>query len=391
MSVELNTLITKVSDMDITLIAGEKGLSNPVSWVHMVETREATAFLKGGEIAFATGIGLNNGLTLLELIENTYIHKASGIILNTGPFLENISDDIIQFGNEHDFPIFTVPWKIHIAEIMRIFSYTIIKKGQKALQVAAAFKNALFFPKQEELYSVALTQNGFMPSWSYCACIIKAFDKDLNPLSPTRLENMSLSLEHYLSHDKFEHFAVFLNENNIVIVLGDYSEQEYIRAKECFLDYFSRYTDKSEIKYLGMGRLTKSVRCLYKSYNQAEAIARLHLHGKVDPSLVAYSDMGAYRLLMGIEDQDIITDYYNKTIRPLAKYDEKNNTNLCDILRVYLNKDGSVMETAKVFFVHRNTINYKLNKIAEILNVNLTSFDTRFQITLAFMLQDMLS
>lgn len=391
MSVELNTLISKVSNMDITLIAGKNGLGNLVNWVHMVETREATTFLNGGEIAFSTGIGLNNGLSLLELIENTYIHKAAGIILNIGPFLENISDEVIKFGNDHDFPIFTVPWKIHIAEIMRIFSYTIIKKSQKDLQIAAAFKNAIFFPKQEELYSVALTQNGFLPSWSYSACIIKILDKDGNFMSATKLENTAMSLEHYLQHDKFENFAVFVNENDIVTILGNYSEEECIRVKEAFLKYFSGYTDKSESKYLGIGRLTKSVRCLYKSYNQAASIAKLHLSGKINQALVAYSDMGAYRLLMGIEDQDIITDYYDKTIRPLIEYDEQNNSNLCDILRVYLDNNGSVKDTADIFYVHRNTINYKLNKISEILNINLSEFDARFQITLAFMLQDVLS
>ena len=34
---------------------------------------------------------------------------------------------MIDFGNLKNFPIFTVPWKTHIAEIMRIFSYMITK------------------------------------------------------------------------------------------------------------------------------------------------------------------------------------------------------------------------------------------------------------------------
>lgn len=391
MSVELKTLIAKVSNMDITLVAGEDGLCNLVSWVHMVETREATTFLNGGEIAFSTGIGLNNGLSLLELIENTYLHKAAGIILNIGPFLEKIPDEVIKFGNDNAFPIFMVPWKIHIAEIMRIFSYTIIKKSQKDMQIAAALKNAIFFPKQEELYTVALTQNGFLPSWCYSACVIKILDKNKNPIASVKLENTAMSLEHYLQHDGFNNYAVFLNESDIVIILGNYTEEKCAGVKESLINYFTLFSDKSESKYMGIGRLTQSVKCLYKSYNQAVAIAKLHINGKINPSLTAYSDMGAYKLLMGIEDSDIIIDYYNKTLSPLIDYDEKNNTNLCEVLRVYLDNNGSVKETADIFFVHRNTINYKLSKISEILDVNLSEFNVRFQITLAFMLQDMLS
>lgn len=56
----------------------------------------------------------------------------------------------------------------------------------------------------------------------------------------------------------------------------------------------------------------------------------------------------------------------------------------------YLKHNGSVKDTADELFVHRNTINYKLNRVAEILNLNLSSLDTRLQLTLGFMLQDML-
>ena len=65
----------------------------------MVETIEASSFLEGGEIAFATGFGLNNRQTLLELTKNIYSHYAAGLILNTGPFLEKVSDDVLNFSN----------------------------------------------------------------------------------------------------------------------------------------------------------------------------------------------------------------------------------------------------------------------------------------------------
>lgn len=36
-----------------------------VTWVHMVETMEASDFLQGGEIAFTTGLGLGTRLQLM--------------------------------------------------------------------------------------------------------------------------------------------------------------------------------------------------------------------------------------------------------------------------------------------------------------------------------------
>lgn len=46
MAVELQRLMEKVSHMDVNLIAGKGGIHNLVTWVHMVETTEASDFSK---------------------------------------------------------------------------------------------------------------------------------------------------------------------------------------------------------------------------------------------------------------------------------------------------------------------------------------------------------
>ena len=131
-------------------------------------------------------------------------------------------------------------------------------------------------------------------------------------------------------------------------------------------------------------------RLLYKSYNQALSIQNLMKNRKNSSTILAYSNMGIYKLLMGIEDKDILEEYFEKTLQPLIEYDLKNNSDLSNVLWAYLRHDGSVKDTADELYVHRNTINYKLNRAAEILNMNLSSLDTRLQLTLSFMLQDML-
>lgn len=390
MAVELSRLMKKVSHMDITLLAGEQGLSNMVSWVHMIETKEASSFLEGGEIAFTTGIGLNNGLSILDLVENIWENNASGIVLNIGPFLERIPQEIIDFGNSHDFPIFSVPWKIHIAEIMRIFSSMITKSEQANLEIAAAFKNAIFFPKQEELFVVPLSQHGFHINWNYYTCVIRIIDSAQNTISQKRLENICLDVDNHLQHRKYKKFAIFYNENQLIAITGNYSEEMMNSFTNDMHEYLSRYLQKNEQFFISIGKCTKSIRCLYKSYHQALSIQNFMENKKDSSNMLAYSNMGIYKLLMGVEDNEILEEYYEKTIQPLIEYDQKNNSDLANVLWTYLRNDGSVKETADELFVHRNTINYKLNRVAEILDMNLSSLDTRLQLTLGFMLQNML-
>ena len=390
MAVELRQLMGKVTHMDITLIAGEKGLSNMVSWVHMIETAEASTFLEGGEIAFTTGIGLNNALSILDLVKHIWTNGASGAVLNTGPFLENIPQEVIDFGNAHDFPIFSVPWKIHIAEIMRIFSFMITKSEQTSLEIAAAFKNAIFFPKQEELFVVPLSQHGFHTNWNYYACIIRIVNAAMNSLPQKQLENIGIDIDNHLQHHKHKKFAIFYNENQLIAITGNYSDEMMNSFTDDLKEYLSQYLPKNEHFFISIGKCTKSIRCLYKSYNQALSIQNLMKNRKNSSTILAYSNMGIYKLLMGIEDKDILEEYFEKTLEPLIEYDLKNNSDLSSVLWAYLRHDGSVKDTADELYVHRNTINYKLNRAAEILNMNLSSLDTRLQLTLSFMLQDML-
>ena len=206
---------------------------------------------------------------------------------------------------------------------MRIFCFTITKDDQRILQTSSAFKNAIFFPKQEELYVVTLSQNGFQVNWNYAVCVVQM-------------------------------------ENN---------HPDFLRRLEA---------------------LSKSIRCLYKSYYQAKSIQKLQEKAKIDHDLIFYSDMGIYKLLMGIEDKEIMTEYYERTVEPLILYDEKNQSDLATVLRTYLKHNGSVKETADELYLHRNTINYKLSRVESLLDIDLSSLDSRLQLSIGFMLLDML-
>lgn len=387
MALELRRLIKKVSHMDITLIAGEDGLHNLVSWVHMVETTEASDFLEGGEIIFTTGLGLNNSTTMLKLVQFIHHRKASGMIVNIGPFIETIPQEVIDFCNRNDFPLFIVPWKIHLAEIMRIFCFTITKEDQKSLETAAAFKNAIFFPNQEELYVVPLSQHGFHVNWKYSICLIKV-DHIAGEI-PNRIDKITLDLQNYARHN-YKNFALFCYDSEILLVAANYTESE---LKDFVLDIKNHTKNlllPNETLTMGCGKLTKSVRCLYKSYEQAKSIQKLQERNKINTSFLFYSDMGIYKLLMGIEDKEIIKEYCDNSIRPLLEFDRKNNSDLSMVLRCYLKHNGSVKETADELYVHRNTINYKLGKVGELLEMDLSSLSSRLLISVGFMLQDLM-
>lgn len=389
MAVELKRLIEQVSHMDIQLLSGQNGMHNQVTWVHMVEAREVTDFLDGGEIAFITGIGTNSPKDILSLVKSIFAKDAAGIVINIGPFIEKVPDEVVQYCEEKSLPLFQVPWKVHLAEIMRIFCFAITKEDRKNVETASAFKNAIFFPKQEELYVVPLSQNGFSLFWSYTVCVIIPENTSPNTVSTERAGKIVMTLSNHLCHH-YQNFSLFSSDNKILAVTGNYTAEEVRVFVESIMHYLGIIRQNTETFTIGVGKTTKSIRCLFKSYRQAESVCRLQSLGKIEKNHVFYSDMGMYKLLMNIEDRDVLEDYYQYTIQPLVEFDKKNDGNLTQVLQCYLNHNGSVKETADELYVHRNTINYKLTKIRELTGMDLSSVDARVQLAIGLMLQNIL-
>ena len=112
--------------------------------------------------------------------------------------------------------------------------------------------------------------------------------------------------------------------------------------------------------------------------------------GKTDSGkLLLYKNLGIYKVLLTLTDKDAVLEYIKDTVLPLYDYDKMNHTDLVKVLRCYLENDCSVKETAQELIVHRNTVNYKIGKVSEILKKDLSGFDIRFQLNLGSLLYQM--
>ncbi len=388
MAVSLYELLDKVKHIDIHLVSGKSGLPGIVTWVHMVETAEASYFLDGGEITFITGIGLNTDFTLLDLIKDLKKHHATAAVVNLGPFLHEIPDDVIDYGNKNDFPILVVPWEVHIAEIIQIFTYTIIQSNRTQLELSSTFKNAIFFPEQENLYMVSLVQNGYRPEWSYTVTVIYIIENNLN-ISEKRINDLLFNLNNYLRYRQYDKCAVLSYSNEIILVNCNCSVIFMDELKKDLTSFLSNFLLDTEHYFIGIGKKTKSIRCIYKSYRQATAIYHLQQKSSFNTNLIDYSTIGIYKILLAIEDSDILDEYCECTIQKLIDYDNAYDSDLTETLRQYLKYDGSLKQTADEMFVHRNTVNYKINRISEILDMNLSKLNSRLQLAIGFMIYDM--
>ena len=94
---------------------------------------------------------------------------------------------------------------------------------------------------------------------------------------------------------------------------------------------------------------------------------------------------------MSLKDKDAMEEYVRETVYPLLEYDKIHGTDFSGELQCYIRHDCSLQDTADELMVHRNTINYKINKAADILNMDLTRLSNRFEVAMGFLVNKMLN
>lgn len=119
-------------------------------------------------------------------------------------------------------------------------------------------------------------------------------------------------------------------------------------------------------------------------------MSALQINNVFNKNIIYYKEIGLYKILLSCKDTHVLHDLYNESLGKLVEYDLANKTDYVQTLKYYLDYDASVQTVANITFVHRNTINYKLKRIKEILQSPLTSVEDRLNLLLAYKIKDII-
>lgn len=371
-----------VKDYPIELIAGDKGLNNEVRWVHMVENKEISSFLEGQEVVFTTGIAVQTEDDLFELIKENIRNNASAMVINIGPYISNVTEKMIRYCNKKNFPLFTVPWKVKMARIMRVFYFYIIDVEKKRAEITNAIKNTIFSPEQTQLYIPIMNKYGFHLDSKYTVTVVGFYEL----LDETVFNNLNNELEFTL--ESLSDKAIVVKINNYFVIL--FSDISANRTKDIIknikLMIATSFNFNSYL--LAVGNTVDHMTSIKYSYRQALNLINMQRKNLFSSNIEFYDDIGIYKVLFEIGKNNAVRDYISDIIQDLFDYDQLNGTDYIELLRLYLEYNGSINKLAKELFVHRNTINYRINKIENIINGNLSDFNTRMELAIALKLKN---
>ncbi|MEB3103845.1 helix-turn-helix domain-containing protein [Ferviditalea candida] len=141
--------------------------------------------------------------------------------------------------------------------------------------------------------------------------------------------------------------------------------------------------------HLGIGDASNKLEDYYTSFKQAQQTLNIIVHRHPESRIAVFEELGAYTVLFNKNVSKNEEMFLAKYLFPLAEYSKSKDTDLFHTLRVFLSLNKNAKRTAEALFIHRSTLMYRLEKISELLGVNLDDADESFNLMMAYKLYDL--
>ena len=185
------------------------------------------------------------------------------------------------------------------------------------------------------------------------------------------------------------HFSAVEGNEIIVLIKNEDSwlDREFLQK---LFGQLTEYIEEKDMKItvsMGVGTPITQLTEIRRSVTEARRSLQIVHACQRQSTIRSYDDIGIYRLLFELQDQEEFGNIMNGIIRRMKEYDLVNNENLVETLRIYLENDRNIGTSAAQMFLHRNTLKYRLKKIEEILMCDLSDVNTCFNLRLAFKIE----
>ncbi|WP_256846955.1 helix-turn-helix domain-containing protein [Paenibacillus sp. Pae108] len=140
---------------------------------------------------------------------------------------------------------------------------------------------------------------------------------------------------------------------------------------------------------LGVSRSFRDMEDLRSAFDEVRRSLALSRKWGKHNTVVYYESLGVYRLLLNT-DRAALEDTIHKAMGPLLRVEKKQSDELLSTLMHYLRTGGSIQQAAELCFVHINTVKYRLKRISQMLDADLSHPDERFKLDFALRAMEIL-
>ena len=140
---------------------------------------------------------------------------------------------------------------------------------------------------------------------------------------------------------------------------------------------------------IGIGR-SYPFHDLGKSLREAKDALELGwLLGK-DDDIIRYSHLGIFAILLDT-DHEALKEHCDQALKPVIDFEAAQGTPLMNTLRLMLDHSFRWTDVSKLLFIHVNTLRYRMDKIAELLDSDFSEQAVRANYFITVKLYDLLN
>lgn len=367
------------------LLTGNNILLREITGAHVIEMADGVNWAGRGELIFTSGVGFHDVdhemRILLQTVAKNY---AAGIVVEIGPYIEDVTQEWIDYAQNLNIPLMTLPYDIPITKIISEIYRNVYSTQENRNSVDKFMKECLYEPS-EEVYERAESL-GFDEKRKHIALFISPDEKngDLEHLMQAARQSLNLQTTTFT-----------LIEKEGVVVIYDLPEtdqppHEMISRLRQNIESFYQIYHKEVTVSAGAGDIFYAIRNLKDSVTEARhALNMLHMCKRTGQYRM-YEEMGIYQLLFSIKDNRVLKRIIEEQIGILLAYDQENASEFLPTLDVYLQENCNITNTTGRLFVHRNTVKYRIRRIQELLGKDLHDVNVQFNLRLALKIRKFL-
>lgn len=361
------------------LLTGEAGLDRMVSWTYLVQTKPYEDHMNPGNFALIVVDYLRFDMesafdAMLELNEL----GISGLAISVIDDKEMIPDKMIQKATELGLALFYVRWEgATFVDIAQSIGELIFETGVSNKRTGDYLYNLLFGYEVNDKYIEKISaQFGLTFNKPYRVGIIvidRTYGVNLEQDEHTYAYYMDCLNREVIHMKKKPMYMRFLNKFVLLFEETETKETEH-QIENILRDLDSR------TQFCGVIHSTCILGATYtkpadfgKSYQEAKNLIPKKdlLPNPTGKKVLSASSMGIYKFLFNSGNHQEILDYCNEKLKKLEVYDNTNGSFLIETLVNYYMSGFNIGKTAQMMFVHRNSLQYRLKKIEEILEISL--------------------
>jgi purine catabolism regulator len=123
---------------------------------------------------------------------------------------------------------------------------------------------------------------------------------------------------------------------------------------------------------------------LRRSFHEARcALEATALSNGNAPEVASWRDLGAFTLLLSIQDDEALKLYCDSVLGPIEQGDEEYGGELLRSLEAFIEQNGQWERAAKQVYCHRHTLRYRMRRVEELTGRDLSRANDRIEFWLA--------